>query len=206
MTTKPTLVRSSKAIPKKAGVRKAPVKAKAGAKKAHEKAVILAKRAAAKAKTRAQSPPKSINSPDLNPAVLFKSNPIARIELARGGLPAAALGELATRLGMGQDKLSSLLGIPRSTVARKLQTDERLSAAYSERLLGVLMLIGQVTDIMGRFGDHEETLDIGLWMARWLEESIPALGGRTPVELMDTGDGRQLVSRLLAQSVSGAYV
>ena len=41
--------------------------------------------------------------------------------------------------------------------------------------------------------------------AQWLEEINPALGGKAPGEFLDTADGRELVSRLIAQMQSGAY-
>ena len=43
------------------------------------------------------------------------------------------------------------------------------------------------------------------WVGEWLERPLPALGGAAPGEFMDTMEGQYLVSRLLAQSQSGAY-
>jgi uncharacterized protein (DUF2384 family) len=43
------------------------------------------------------------------------------------------------------------------------------------------------------------------WVAEWLQRPHPALGGRRPGELMDTADGRELLTDLLARQQSGAY-
>lgn len=43
------------------------------------------------------------------------------------------------------------------------------------------------------------------WIARWLEQPLPTLGGRWPDELMETPDGQVLISSLVARFQTGAY-
>ena len=50
-----------------------------------------------------------------------------------------------------------------------------------------------------------EAFDAAGWLAAWLDEPVPALGGRRPGELLDTAEGRALVSRLLMQMQAGTY-
>ena len=47
--------------------------------------------------------------------------------------------------------------------------------------------------------------DAGAWLARWLTEPLPSLGGTRPADLLDTMEGQGLVSTALAQLQSGAY-
>ena len=47
--------------------------------------------------------------------------------------------------------------------------------------------------------------DARAWMARWLTEPLPALGGSRPADLMDTMEGQSLVAAALAKIQSGAY-
>lgn len=56
-------------------------------------------------------------------------------------------------------------------------------------------------------GDHSESacFDAGVWLLNWMEQLIPVLGGRRPAEYMDTIEGQQMLSRLLAIMQSGAY-
>jgi putative toxin-antitoxin system antitoxin component (TIGR02293 family) len=140
------------------------------------------------------------------PLALYHANPIERIEMARRGLPAFFLRKTADILHTSQDRLNQKLNIPRSTIARKESDDKPLSQAQSERLIGVMMLIGQVEAIMADAGDESVEFDAGKWVSEWIEEPLPALGNRTAGEFMDTAEGQQLVSRVLAQSVAGAYV
>jgi uncharacterized protein (DUF2384 family) len=43
------------------------------------------------------------------------------------------------------------------------------------------------------------------WVAQWLKQPQPALGGKPPKSYLDTADGRDMVRNLLAQMESGAY-
>jgi uncharacterized protein (DUF2384 family) len=42
-------------------------------------------------------------------------------------------------------------------------------------------------------------------MAEWMYRAVPALGGKTPSEFMDTVDGRALIATLLARQQAGVY-
>jgi hypothetical protein len=65
-------------------------------------------------------------------------------------------------------------------------------------------LVRQVEKIVAESG-NPEGFDAGQWLAAWMERSVPALGGKRPVEYMATADGRALISQLLAMTQSGAY-
>lgn len=47
--------------------------------------------------------------------------------------------------------------------------------------------------------------DAEAWTAQWFETPCPALGGRKPVDFMNTADGRELIAGLIRQMQSGAY-
>ena len=53
--------------------------------------------------------------------------------------------------------------------------------------------------------NNPEGFDAAKWVAAWLDRPQPALGGKRPAELMDTADGRSIVSDLVARMQSGAY-
>jgi hypothetical protein len=65
-------------------------------------------------------------------------------------------------------------------------------------------LIGQVEVMLSQSGTGEK-FDADRWVGAWLDHPLPALGGARPAEYMDTIEGQELVSGLLAQSQSGAY-
>lgn len=69
---------------------------------------------------------------------------------------------------------------------------------------GVAKLIGQVKGIANESSTRQDFAPAE-WFARWINEPAPALGGVLPADLLETADGREAVSCLLAQMQSGAY-
>jgi prevent-host-death family protein len=65
-------------------------------------------------------------------------------------------------------------------------------------------LLDQVQRIIDESGDPAG-FDAKAWLTDWLDRPLPALGGAKPRELMTTVDGRQFVSKTIAQMQSGAY-
>jgi putative toxin-antitoxin system antitoxin component (TIGR02293 family) len=124
--------------------------------------------------------------------------------IVKEGLPAQLLSTLATDMDVPRETICEWAGIPRLTANRKVKTNETLSQHESECAFGIARLVGQVQQVVTESGDPEG-FDAARWTADWLQEPNSALGGRTPGELMDTADGRALVSGLLAQMQSGAY-
>lgn len=79
-----------------------------------------------------------------------------------------------------------------------------MPANKSEWLVGYSKLIGQVEAIARQSG-NPQGFDSAKWFAAWIAQPTAALGGRRPEELLDTADGCEAVSNLLAQMQSGAY-
>ena len=96
------------------------------------------------------------------------------------------------------------LGLARATVDRKIRDNKLLSPDESSRVLGMASLVGQVQSLVAESG-NADGFDAGAWVSNWLEQPVPALGGRRPAELMDTSEGQAIVSRLVTQMQSGAY-
>lgn len=135
---------------------------------------------------------------------VYRLDALRRISMVRAGVPAAVLSTLARAMSIPREKLYATLGLARATANRKLQAGQPLSPDESERVLGLLRLVGQVEAIVGDAGRAEPFSAAG-WLAAWLDRPLAALGGRRPAELMDTGEGRELLSNLLARMQSGAY-
>ncbi len=134
----------------------------------------------------------------------FCASELERVTMIRKGVPASILVEMGRTMDISNDLLWTTLALPRSTVTRKIQKKEFLSAEQSERVLGLERLVGQVEEMVRQSG-NTEGFDAGRWVGEWLQRSLPALGGKKPAEFMDTMAGQDLISKLLAQSQSGAY-
>jgi putative toxin-antitoxin system antitoxin component (TIGR02293 family) len=137
-------------------------------------------------------------------AEVYAAEPSVRIVTIKHGVRADAFNRIARSMDRSKEQLGKTLGLSVTTVDRKAKAGEPLSAEQSERLVGIARLIGQVQTMVEQSG-NPEGFDAARWLGRWLDEPLPALGGERPADLMDTAEGRGLVSNLLAMAQSGAY-
>lgn len=137
-------------------------------------------------------------------AGMYLASPVERVNIIRKGVPAALLVETGEAMGVPRDQLFRTLHLPRATVNRKISEKGALSPELSERIVGLRKLIGQVEVMVGESG-NPEGFNAAKWIAQWLEEPSPALGGEKPGSYMDTVEGQELVSSLIARMQSGAY-
>jgi putative toxin-antitoxin system antitoxin component (TIGR02293 family) len=137
-------------------------------------------------------------------ASLYPFDAIERVEMVKEGLPARLLVVISEDMAMPKDKLYTTIGLARATINRKLREQQVLNQDESERVLGIARLVGQVSTIVKESGSPEG-FDAAKWVANWLDQPQPTLGGKRPAELMDTADGRSIVSDLIARMQSGAY-
>lgn len=146
--------------------------------------------------------PKSLKTEDY--VSLFRKDPLEHVELVKHGVPALLIELVAGGMGVSKDKLLATLGLPRATIQRKTKLNQSLSAEESSRVLGISRLIGQTQAMVEASGDPEG-FDAAAWVAQWLDQPLPALGGQRPAELMDTAEGQAIVSNMLSRAQSGAY-
>lgn len=133
-----------------------------------------------------------------------EDNPLERVRRVRAGVKLRDAMQVQQRLDMPKSRFYSILGLPEATMKRKEKGDARLSPEQTERVLGVARLIGEVERMVAESG-KPEGFDAGAWVADWLEQPVPALGGQKPAELMDTLSGQALVLDVVARMQSGAY-
>jgi len=158
-----------------------------------------------KSPTRTAPPAKATDWKAANgTALLFKTSALERDSFVREGVPVGYVDNLADRLGESRSKLYILLRIPRATAARKKSENARLSVDSSDRVIGFAKLIGQVETIIQESG-NPEGFDAAHWLKGWISRPLAALGNRRPEEFMDTSDGREMISQILARGQSGAY-
>jgi len=135
---------------------------------------------------------------------VFRATPFERIRLVREGVDAAQAKRLLADLSLGQGIGLRALNLSTATINRKAKGGQALSPEESERVIGAAKLVGQV-EAMVRESGEIDGFDAPAWMARWLTEPLPALGGTRPIELMDTMEGQGVVANALAKLQGGAY-
>lgn len=136
---------------------------------------------------------------------VFDMEPMERIRRIERGLHPASVVRLANAMGRSKASVANMLALAVSTVDRKAQKGERLSPEQSERVMGLVKLIGQVQAMVQQSGDAAG-FNAAQWFSEWLDTPLPAIGGKRPATLMNTAEGQQLISRLLEAMRIGAYV
>ena len=135
---------------------------------------------------------------------VYRSSPQARIKMIRNGVKAGDAKQMISDLHFDQQTLLGALNLKTATVNRKAARDQALSSEESERVLGIVSLVGQLQAIVEESGDPEG-FDATEWLSRWLREPLSALGGEKPLSLLDTMEGQALVASMLAKVQSGAF-
>lgn len=137
----------------------------------------------------------------------YRSSSADRFLVIKTGIAARRVYDLATKLNVSQDLMMKRLGLSKSTISRKVQADQTLTADQSERVLGMSKLVGLVETIIEESGDPDlaKDFDAAGWLEDWLSQPNPALGGELPTVYLDTREGQEILSSLIAQMQSGAY-
>jgi putative toxin-antitoxin system antitoxin component (TIGR02293 family) len=119
-------------------------------------------------------------------------------ELLKGGLPAGALHYLVERVDILHDEgnFTAALGMsPRTRQRKSADRSKRLSREQSGRAWKFAEVLSRATDIFGSQKGAED----------WLVKPAMALDRRTPLELLDTTAGAELVDDLLTRLDFGVY-
>ena len=152
-----------------------------------------------------KTPPLRWDSLEKSARTYFRASLLERVEIIKRRVPATFVQIVIASMKMPREALYDSLNLARATIDRKVQKNELLNQDESERVLAIAKLVGQADSIV-RDSGVEQGFGAAEWVATWLQRAHPALGGRRPADLMDTADGRELVTDLLARQQSGAYV
>jgi len=112
----------------------------------------------------------------------------------REGLPFASLEAVMERFALNRDEVSSTLDLPPRTLARRKQ-ERRLRPAESDRLFRLARVAAQAVEVLGNEGKA----------SRWLHTPNRALGGESPLALLDTDLGARQVEDVLGRIEHGVY-
>jgi putative toxin-antitoxin system antitoxin component (TIGR02293 family) len=116
------------------------------------------------------------------------------VTAVRQGLPFAALEALTSALQLDLHAIGSALGIAPRTLARR-KHEKQLSPLESDRLYRIAFVLSLAASTLGEV-DKART---------WLHRSNRALGGTTPLSMLDTEIGARKVEQTLLQMTHGIY-
>jgi putative toxin-antitoxin system antitoxin component (TIGR02293 family) len=116
-----------------------------------------------------------------------------QVETIRRGIPTQTFEQLAGALGIGKESLARTLNINAQTLRKR--KSQVLSPDEAEKSLRAARVFVQATDVFGSEPDARQ----------WLAEPVSALGGKRPLDLLDTDVGAGEVVNLLNCIKWGVY-
>ena len=129
-----------------------------------------------------------------NVAAIAALPPLEQIETIRTGIATQMFDQLAAAVGVGKEALARTLNINPQTLRKR--KSRVLSPSEAEKSLRVARVFAMATEVLG----SEEK------GRRWLNDEIPALSGKRPLDLLDTDVGAAQVTNLLQAIKWGVYV
>lgn len=116
------------------------------------------------------------------------------ISLVRQGISASAVDAAVRVIGIGQVELARALDIPERTLARR-KKEGVLSRDESGKLLRLARVVERAVEV---FEDERSALD-------WIKSPNAALGGHSPLSLLDTELGSVAVVNVLGRIEQGVF-
>jgi len=120
-------------------------------------------------------------------------SPLVLMDRARAGLSMAYLQDLCSKLGVSLSEMSGFLHISLRTLQRYPDL-KVLDIDLSSKLLLLTDLYAHGQDVMSAEG-----------FRLWLRESVPILGGQTPLSMLDNPFGIRQVDYTLGQLEHGVF-
>jgi putative toxin-antitoxin system antitoxin component (TIGR02293 family) len=120
-------------------------------------------------------------------------HPDRLLACVRHGLPTSTVDALAESIGMQRAAVAALINVSVRTLTRR--RDGLLDSAASDRVMRVARIVALATRVLG---SREKA-------ARWMNTENRALGGPTPMEMLDTDLGTQEVEAVLGRVAHGVF-
>ncbi|MDP4264007.1 MAG: DUF2384 domain-containing protein [Bacteroidota bacterium] len=116
------------------------------------------------------------------------------VDLSRKGIRKSSLKSLSNYLGITMEALSGILHSSHRNIQRK-DDNELLDVYKSGQAIEIAQVISKCLDI---FGTKEK-------MQQWLSSPLISLGGRKPIDLLDTSFGIRMIFNVLNRLEQGVY-
>ncbi|HEX3034888.1 MAG TPA: antitoxin Xre/MbcA/ParS toxin-binding domain-containing protein [Thermodesulfobacteriota bacterium] len=116
-------------------------------------------------------------------------------EALREGLPYQALESLAKAMEIQISTLTKVIGVAPRTLARRKGSKTTFNPVESDRLYRVARIMSLAIEVLGSREKAKE----------WLSRPNRALGGDTPLSLLDTDIGAKQVEEILGRIEHGVF-
>lgn len=98
-----------------------------------------------------------------------------------------------------------IIGVSPTTFRRKEEANEPLPDVAGHRVMGFLRIAATLRRLLDESGDPQatSTFDLEGWLANWMKQQLPELGGKTPAEMLRNPEGLRAVEQVLERMRGG---
>jgi putative toxin-antitoxin system antitoxin component (TIGR02293 family) len=126
-------------------------------------------------------------------------------DAVEAGVPTYLVNVIAGATGEAVANVMDIVGVSQTTFRRKEEANEPLPDVAGHRVMGFLRVAATLRRLLEESGDAEQLKDFDLesWVAQWMRERLPELGGKTPAEMLRNPEGQRAVEQVLERMRGG---
>ena len=126
-------------------------------------------------------------------------------DAVEAGVPTYLVNVIAGATGEAVGSVIDLIGVSQTTFRRKEDANAPLPDAAGHRVMGFLRVAATLRRLLEESGDPEQVKDFDMesWMAQWMREPLPELGGNTPGAMLRNPEGQRAVEQVLERMRGG---
>ena len=130
---------------------------------------------------------------------------VTLFDAVEAGVPTYMVNVIAGATGEAVSDVMDIIGVSQTTFRRKEEANEPLPDVAGHRVMGFLRVAATLRRLLEESGDPELLKDFDLegWVAQWMREQLPELGGKTPAEMLRNPEGQRAVEQVLERMRGG---
>ncbi|MCY7307127.1 MAG: MbcA/ParS/Xre antitoxin family protein [Rhodoferax sp.] len=130
---------------------------------------------------------------------------VVLFDAVESGVPTSMVDLIAGATGEAAARVMDMIGVSQTTFRRKDEAHEPLPDAAGHRVMGFLRVVATLRRLLQESGDPEQlaAFDLETWLAQWMRERLPELGGKTPAEMLRNPEGQRAVEQVLERMRGG---
>ncbi len=130
---------------------------------------------------------------------------VVLFDAVEAGVPTYVIDMIAGATGEPVATVMDLIGVSQTTFRRKEEANERLPDVAAHRVMGYLRVVATLRKLLDESGDPEQLKDFDLeaWVAQWMRQELPELGGKTPAQMLRNPEGQRAVEQVLERMRGG---
>ena len=121
------------------------------------------------------------------------------------GVPTYLVNVIAGATGEALADVMDIIGVSQTTFRRKEEANEPLPDVAGHRVMGFLRVAATLRRLLEESGDPEllKDFDLEAWVAQWMREQLPELGGKTPAEMLRNPEGQRAAEQVIERMRGG---